>query len=384
MRPLRILALMHQDLVPPEKVEGIDTTKTDWRTEYDVVSTLRAMGHDVRPLGVRDDLAVIRTAVEDWKPHVAFNLLEEFSGVAVYDQNVVSYLELLKVPYTGCNPRGLILARDKGVAHKILYYHRIPIPEFITVPLGRSVRRPKDFPFPLIVKSVSEEASLGISQASIVDDDDKLQERVKFVHQSVGTGAMVERYIEGRELYVGVMGNHRLRVFPVWELNLSQLPDEARRIATARVKWNDRYQRKYGVTSGEAADLSDDQRTAIQQLAKRVYRCLGLSGYARIDLRLDAGDHVYVLEANPNPQIAKGEDFADSAERGGLPYQILLQRILDLALRWHPPVTPSDRTLPVPSRVGVDSHPAGGTPSDASRTGTTAEPSAASSSRNEG
>ncbi|GKS56958.1 D-alanine--D-alanine ligase [Nitrospira sp.] len=352
MKPLRILALMHEDLVPPDMVTGIDTSKAEWRTEYDVVTTLRTVGHDVRALGVRDDLGVIRTAVDEWKPHIAFNLLEEFSGTAVYDQNVVSYLELLKVPYTGCNPRGLMLARDKGVAHKILYYHHIPIPEFITVPLGRSVKRPKDFPFPLIVKSVSEEASLGISQASIVEDDDKLQERIRFVHQNVGTGALVERFIEGRELYVGVLGNQRLRVFPVWELDLSQLPDDARRVATARVKWCDRYQKKYDVSS-DVADLTNEQRVSIQQLAKRVYRCLGLSGYARIDLRLAASGLVYVLEANPNPQIAKGEDFADSAEAAGLSYKTLLQRILDLGLRWHPSVTPSDRTLPVPSRVGT-------------------------------
>lgn len=352
MKTLRVLALVHEDLVPPDKADGIDLGNAKWKTEYDVVSTLRGLGHEVQPLGVQNELAVIRNAVEEWKPHVAFNLLEEFSGIAVYDQNVVSYLELLKVPYTGCNPRGLMLARDKGVAKKILHYHRIPIPKFITVPLGRSVKRPKDLTFPLIVKSVSEEASLGISQASIVEDDDKLHERVKFIHQSVGTGALVERYIEGRELYVGVLGNHRLRVFPVWELNMSGLPEDARQIATARVKWSRAYQKKYGVVSGEATNLAENQRLALQDLSRRVYRSLGLSGYARIDFRLDAVGQVYVLEANPNPQIAKAEDFSDSAERAGLSYAALLQRILDLGLRWHPPVTPSDRTLSVPSRVG--------------------------------
>lgn len=352
MKPLRVLVLMHEDLVPPETVEGIDLSAAEWKTEYDVVSTLREIGHEVRPVGVQQDLSVIREAVDEWKPHIAFNLLEEFSGVAVYDQNVVSYLELLSVPYTGCNPRGLMLARDKGVAKKILYYHRIPIPEFITVPLGRSVRRPKDLAFPLIVKSVSEESSLGISQASIVDDDEKLQERVKFIHHSLGTGALVERYVEGRELYIGVMGNHRLQVFPVWELNLSQLPDETRKIATARVKWSRSYQHKYGVRSGAAGDLGEGRQEALRHLAKRVYRSLGLSGYARIDCRLDTAGQAYVLEANPNPQIAKAEDFADSAESAGISYPALLQRILDLGLRWHPPVTPSDRTTPVPSRVG--------------------------------
>lgn len=352
MKPLRVLVLMHEDLVPPDPIEGIDLAAAEWKTEYDVVSTLREMGHEARPLGVQHDLAVIRQAVDEWKPHIAFNLLEEFSGVAVYDQNVVSYLELLKVPYSGCNPRGLMLARDKGLAKKILYYHRIPIPEFVTVPVGRSVKRPKELTFPLIVKSVSEEASLGISQASIVDDDDKLHDRVRFIHQSVGTGALVERYVEGREFYVGVMGNQRLHVLPVWELDMSRLPEEARKIATARVKWSRSYQKKYGVHSGAAADLTESQRQILHDMAKRVYGSLGLSGYARIDFRLDPTGQLYVLEANPNPQIAKAEDFSNSAAEAGFPYPDLLQRILDFGLRWHPHATPSDRTTSVPSRVG--------------------------------
>ncbi len=352
MKMLRVLVLMHEELVPPEQTDGIDLSTVEWRTEHDVVSTLHELGHEVRPLGVQHELAVIRQTVDEWKPHIAFNLLEEFSGVAVYDQNVVSYLELLKVPYTGCNPRGLMLARDKGLAKKILYYHRIPIPEFITVPLGRIAKRPKDLLFPLIVKSVSEEASLGISQASIVDDDDRLQERVRFIHHSVGTGALVERYIEGRELYVGVMGNQRLQVFPVWELTMSHLPEEVHKIATARVKWSRAYQQKYGIKSSAAGDLTESQQQELHALAKRVYRSLGLSGYARIDFRLDPAGQVYVLEANPNPQIAKAEDFSDSALGADRSYSALLQRILDLGLKWHPHVTPSDRTTPVPSRVG--------------------------------
>jgi D-alanine-D-alanine ligase len=327
---------MHADLVPPETVTDVDLSTVEWKTEYHVVSTVRELGHEALAIGVRDDLLEIRKAVDEWKPHIAFNLLEEFSGVAIYDQNIVSYLELLGVPYTGCNPRGLMLARDKELAKKILHYHRIPIPEFITVPLGRTVKRPKDLEFPLIVKSVSEEASLGISQASIVEGDDKLQERVTFIHQSVGTGALVERYIDGRELYVGVLGNRRVQVFPVWELNLDKMPDEARRIATERVKWSRKYQEKYGVTSGEAKELADGMAEKIQGLARRVYRILGLSGYARIDFRLDPAGQIYVLEANPNPQIAKGEDFADSADHTGLPYSLLLQRILDLGLSWRP------------------------------------------------
>jgi D-alanine-D-alanine ligase len=351
-RKRRVMVLVHADLVPPDSVEGVDLAGAIWKTEYDVMAGLRELGHDVLAVGVRDDLLVIRTAVDDWKPHIAFNLLEEFSGVAIYDQNVVSFLELLGVPYTGCNPRGLMLARDKALAKKILHYHRIAIPEFITVPVGRSVKRPKELPFPLFVKSVSEEASLGISQASIVDDDAKLQERVAFIHQSVGTGALIERYIDGREMYCGILGHHRLQVLPVWELDLSKLPTEAKRIATGRVKWSRKYQSKYGITSGEAKDLPEGMAKSIQDLARRVYRALGLSGYARIDFRLDQAGGIYVLEANPNPQIAQGEDFAESARLAGLPYAPLLQRIIDLALRWHPHVLRSDCTTTVPNRGG--------------------------------
>ena len=336
MKRLRVLVLMHEDLVPPDNLNGHDLKSVEWRTEYDVVSTLRKLGHEVQPIGVKSDLGVIRSAIEDWKPHIAFNLLEEFDGEAVYDQHVVSYLELLHMPYTGCNPRGLMLARDKALAKKVLSFHRIPYPEFIEVPQGRAVKRPKRLKFPLIVKSVSEEASLGISQASIVEDDDKLKERVAFIHNSVGSGALIERYIEGREFYVGVIGNGHLHVLPVWELIMDKLPDDARRIATERVKWSRKYQVKYGITSREAKNLPEGKAEDIQHLAKRVYRALGLSGYARIDMRMDGEGHLYILEANPNPQIAHDEDFADSAEKSSYQYKELLQELLNVGLRWRP------------------------------------------------
>jgi D-alanine-D-alanine ligase len=336
MKRLRVLVLMHEDLVPPEDVTGHDLKTVEWRTEYDVVSTLRKLGHEVSPLGVKSDLGVIHSAIEQWKPDIAFNLLEEFDGVTVYDQHVVSYLELLHLPYTGSNPRGLMLARDKVLTKKVLAFHRIPYPEFMEVPQGRAVKRPKSLTFPLIVKSVNEEASLGISQASIVMDDEKLAERVAFVHNSVGSGALIEQYIEGRELYVGIIGNGQLQVLPVWELIMDKLPDDVKRIATERVKWSRKYQMKYGIISKEADNLPEAKTQEIRGLAKRVYRALGLSGYARIDMRMDAEGQLYVLEANPNPQIAQDEDFADSAKNAGYPYKDLLQELLNVGLRWRP------------------------------------------------
>jgi D-alanine-D-alanine ligase len=334
---LRVLALVHRHLVPPETVEeGTDITAAPWRTEYDVVSTLMAMGHEVRPLPVHDDLGDIRRAAEDWKPHIAFNLLEGFDDITIFDQNVVSHLELLKLSYTGCNPRGLLLARDKSLSKKLLAYHRIPVPEFEVFRIGRPIRRPKRLTFPLIVKSLTQEASIGISQASVVDSDEKLRERVTFIHESIRTAAIAERYIDGRELYVGVIGNQLLQALPVWELFFTNMPEGAKRIATDRVKWSVKYQKKYGIDSGPAKDIGDDVLGDIQYLCKRAYRALELSGYARIDLRLDQAGNAWVLEANPNPQIARGEDFAASAEKAGLSYETVLQRIMSLGLRWQP------------------------------------------------
>jgi D-alanine-D-alanine ligase len=335
MKTLRILALVHEDLVPPDDVTGIDTTEVDWKMEFDVTVTLRNAGHEVRTLGVGDDLGVIRRVIDEQRPHIVINLLEHFHGVPLFDSNVVSYLELLRIPYSGCNPRGLMLARDKGLSKKLLAYHRIPVPEFTVIPIGRRPRRPKRMAFPLIVKSLTREASAGISQASVVEDDARLAERVRFIHETLGTDAIVEHYINGRELYVGIIGNQRLEVFPVWELLFTKMPDELWHIATDRVKWSRVYQKKRGIKTAQAK-LPEGVAEQVQHLCKRVYRTLDLSGYARIDLRLDEAGKVYVLEANPNPQLAYGEDFAESAERAGIDYPALLQRIVNLGLRWRP------------------------------------------------
>src|SRR6476646_6275226 len=237
MKRLRVLVLVHPELVPPDSLKGHSEQEiNEWKTEYDVVSTLRAAGHEVRPLGVENELKPIRDEIESWKPTVVFNLLEQFHGEAVYDQNVASYLELLKVPYTGCNPRGLMLARGKDLSKTLVHYHRVPVPAFAVFPMRRKVKRPKRLALPLIVKSLSEDASWGISQASVVDTDEKLAERVAFIHERIGTAAIAEQYIDGRELYVGVLGNERLRVLPVWELKFGSIAKGARPIATEKVK----------------------------------------------------------------------------------------------------------------------------------------------------
>ena len=331
----RILALVHEHLVPPEDTTDVDVLEADWKMEYDVIETLREQGHEVRVLGVHDDLAGIRPTAGFFEPHIVLNLLEAFAGVTTFDQNVVSYLELRRLRYTGCNPRGLILARDKALSKKLLAYHRIPVPDFFVIGYGRKPALRKKMHFPLIVKSLFFEASAGISQASVVEDDDQLARRVQFIHDSLGTAAIVEQFIDGRELYVGVLGNERLDVLPVWEMSFAQMPENRWRIATERVKWNTQYQKKNGIMT-DAATLPAANIERIHRIAKRAYRALDLNGYARIDLRMDAEGRVYVLEANPNPNLAYGEDFAESAETSGISYEKLLERIVALGLRWVP------------------------------------------------
>jgi D-alanine-D-alanine ligase len=294
---------------------------------------LRAAGHEVRPLGVHDELKPIRDDIEAWKPDVVFTLLEQFHGEAIYDQNVVSYLELLRVPYTGCNPRGLMLARGKDLSKTLVQHHRVPVPDFVVFPMHRKVKRPARLALPLIVKSVNEDASYGISQASVVDSDDKLVERVKFIHERIGTAAIAEQYIEGREIYVGIVGNDRLLVLPVWELQFKNMPQGDWLIATEKVKHDTGYQERRGILHGPAKDLTPELAARIQGLAKRIYRTLELDGYARIDFRLAADGTPYFLEANPNPEIAENEEFATAARHVGMSYPDLLHRIVALGMR---------------------------------------------------
>ena len=338
MRKLRVLVLVHKDLVPPETIEGLsDKEIAPWKAEYDVITTLKDMGHEVHPLGVWDELAPIRQALSKWKPHICFMMLEEFFGVGTYDQHIIGYLELMRQPYTGCNPIGLMLTHDKGLSKKILSYHRIPTPRFVIFPIGHVVRRPKRVAFPLLVKSTVEDASLGIAQASIVRDDRMLQERVQFMHEHVRSDAIVEEYIEGRELYVGIIGNQRLQTFPIWEMLFTKLPENVPRIATAKIKWDLEYQKKYGIKTQAAKDLKPPEQARIAKLCKRAYRVLRMNGYGRMDLRLREDGRIFILEANANPNLEFGEDFAESAESTGVSYEALLQRVINLGMRYKAP-----------------------------------------------
>ncbi len=334
-RPLDVLVLCHASLVPPHGARGYARrAPPEWRTEFDVLAALRALGHRARILGAQHALEPLLVAAGTPRPDVVFNLLVEFHARPGYDQHVASLLELLELAYTGCNPRGLTLARDKALSKQVLAAHGVDVPGFQVFARGGSLRRARGLAFPLIVKSRTEEASLGLARASVVSDERALARRVAFVHARLGTDAIAEEYLEGRELYSAVLGTSgaraRPRVLPTWELVFRRLPAGQPAIATRAVKFSPATQRRLGVVN-RAARLPPALERRVARAARTSWEALGLAGYARIDLRLSPSGRLVVLEANPNPELARGEDFADAARAAGLPYPDLIQRLLDLA-----------------------------------------------------
>jgi len=335
MKKLRVVMLVHWSLVPPEDLAQNDPRIEKMQTEYDVKAALTGLGHDVQVVGVHDDLGPIRKLIEDWKPHIVFNLLEDFAGNSALDYYVVTYLEMLGVPYTGCNPRGLLLGRDKALSKKLLSHHHVEVPDFMVFPHGRKVGRLRKLKFPMIVKSLIEEGSVGIAQASYVENEAQLRERVAALHQMTKGDVIAEQYIHGRELYVTVLGNNRLEVLPLRELVFDKVDQDMPKMATFKVKWDSQYRERWGIDYVFARNLPAGVAERITRLCKRVYRVLDLSGYARIDLRLSPEGKLYVLEANPNPAIASNDECAFAAEKAGMTYTQFIQHIVNLGLAAH-------------------------------------------------
>jgi D-alanine-D-alanine ligase len=327
---LRVLVLTDQGLVPDKPRSQLKGRERELKkTEYDVMAALKRLGHEATCVGLGGELGVIDKALRRTKPHIIFNLVEELKELPYFDQHVVSYLELRQQKYTGCNPRGLIIARDKALAKKVLAYHRVAVPRFAVVPKRKKTIVPKRLRFPMFVKPLNVEGSEGISNASLVRRADQLLERVSFIHDKVNAPALVEEFIDGREIYVGVYGNEQLKVLPPWELTMQMRANGGPLIATDKAKWDPAHQKKVGLKTGPAR-LSPALLQNVELLSKRIYRLLGLSGYARLDYRLNASGTFYLLEANPNPQIARDEDFARSAVHAGVGYDELIQKLITL------------------------------------------------------
>lgn len=332
MKSLKVLLLFDLSIkLSPEEYE--DYWKTpDWKTEKDVKNSLIKLGHEVIPLGIHDDIEPLLKLLNEQKPDLVFNLSEAFKGNRDFEPNMTALLQLIGVPFTGTGPLGLQLCKDKGLTKVILGYHRIRTPRFVVAKKSRPPRSLKAFQYPAFIKPLQLESSEGISQFSYVENEKEALARVKFIHERLNADAIIEEFISGRELYVSVLGNEKLTVFPPRELFFKQVPEDEPKFATYRSKWDPEYRKKWGIDTGWAAAMPEDTQKKLSEVCKKIYRLLRVQGCGRIDLRLKENGEIYFIEANPNPSIAKNEDYALSANKGGMDYDELIAKMASLAI----------------------------------------------------
>ncbi len=332
MKKSRVLVLFDTDAEPPAQQDYKKQLESSDEAEFDVARTLIGLGHSVRLLGYRDRPDELVAGLKAEPVDVVFNLAEGFRGLSSLDYTVAGVLEMLGMPYTGASAAGLMLSRDKALTKMVLAYHGLRIPHFMVCVRGKPVERPSDIRFPLIVKPLDEDASVGIAQASVVREDASLVERVAFIHDKVGTDAIVEEFIAGREVYVGVMGNDPPKSLPPIEMVFSEDTSAEARIATFKVKWSVKHRESRGIQNRVAENLSKDVMERLADVAVRAYKAAGLRDYGRIDVRLAHDDEIYIVEANPNPYLADGEDLAWAAEEAGHLYPQFIEKIAEMAL----------------------------------------------------
>ena len=305
--------------------------------EYQVAGALLQSGHEVLLLGIHDDPRVLPDHCESWKPDMVVNCAESFLGNSALDYVCATLLEAGGHRYTGSSPLALQVTRDKAMSKKILAYHGVRVPAFVTYRTREAVTQPPPLDFPLIVKPLAADASAGIAHASVVDSLQTLTERVAFIHQRFQQPAIAEQFIAGRELYAGVLGNdERLEVLPLTELVFDKEKNEPEeRIATQHAKWIEAYRKRRGIRTVFARPVSAVARERIEAACRTAAHALWLRDYARIDIRLTEDDQVWVLEANANPYISEGHEMANAAEKAGLPYPQFIDRIVQEATARH-------------------------------------------------
>lgn len=330
-RPTRILLLMDYGAKPPEDFEHV-LKNEEWRMESRILRSLRSLGHEVRPFAAFESVDEILGVVKDFKPDLVFNQCEAFRGDRKQEPNIVGLLELMGIAYTGPDPAALQICKDKGLTKQILMFHRIRVPRFTISERAHPIQNLKHFHYPAFIKPLDLEASEGIAQGSFAETEKQALDRVKFLHSNFNSDVIIEEFIEGRELYVGVLGNEKLRVFPPRELFFSQVPEGEPKFATYQAKWNDEYRKRWGIKTGAARPLPQEVEDRLPRLCKKIYRLFQIRGFARLDLRVKPDGEIVFIEANPNPSLFKDDDFAMAAEQAGISYESLLEQIVQLGL----------------------------------------------------
>lgn len=331
----KVVVLFDTDSDPPAQQDFSRQLQSSDEAEFDVARALLEKGHEVVCLGFRTDPAGLVDRLREAKPDLVFNLAEGCRGRADLDFTVAALLEMLGLRYTGAPPEGLVLARDKAVSKKILRYHGIRTPQFAVYPRGHINGRPSDLRFPLIVKPLQQDASIGIAQSSVIKDDAALRERVAFVHERLANDAIVEELIAGREIYCGVTGDPP-KALPLVEMVFEREVREEIKIATYKAKWSAKYRATKGIRNVVADGIDPKVVEKVQATAVDTFQLLDLRDYARIDMRLAHDDEVYVIEANPNPFIAKDEDLPNAAAAAGLPYADFIDSVVEQTMRRTP------------------------------------------------
>jgi D-alanine-D-alanine ligase len=297
-------------------------------------AAIAACDHTVEMLPVSDSVAPLVTALRDATPDLVFNLAESFGGKSALESNVAALLNLLGLRYTGSSPAGLLLAGDKSLTKKVLSFHGIRTPEFATVFRG-ALDWAGNIEFPVIVKPPQEDASLGISSKSVVHDLRELFTRIDALQSEFQQPVLVEQFVEGREFYVGVLGNANAHALPIMELDFSGFPAGVPRIASWEAKWGDDGAGSGAQFAGTRSIFPSDVPPALteqmQQAAVEAFHALRLRDYARIDLRVTNDEQIFVIEVNPNCYLERESEFARAAAEGGLAYDALIARILELA-----------------------------------------------------
>jgi D-alanine-D-alanine ligase len=318
---------------PPKDGDYAEFLKEDaWESERAVMKALSTLGYEPIPVGVFDDVEELVDQLKKIEPAFVFNMAEGFKHKRHYETHVACLLELLELPYTGARPLGLSLCHDKGLSKKILAHHHIRVPKWVTSQLSRPVRGLKSFHFPAFVKPVSEEGSEGISRDSFVESEKDCMERVHYLHERFKSDVIIEEFIGGREFYVSVLGTKRPQMLPIRELCFREFPEDAPKFATFKAKWDEAYRKKWGIRNEFAKHLTEEQTEEILDISKRAFQFLHLTGCARFDLRVAESGEVVMLEANPNPSLSPYDDFAQSAQRAGIEYPALIEKLIESAL----------------------------------------------------
>ncbi|HWR14365.1 MAG TPA: ATP-grasp domain-containing protein [Terriglobales bacterium] len=304
--------------------------KKEKHDREEIFEALQKLGHEPT-YQVLDGRNQTLTALAKCGADLVFNLVESYAGDDTKDMNIAAYLDLAGLPYTGSGPHGLFLAQDKAVAKKMFAFHGVNTP-FFAMSYRGLLDHSHDIKFPLIVKPVAEDGSIGIDTTSVVDSIKDLMEKIHYIHEEFDCPALIEEYIEGREIYASILGSYEnTEVLPLIELDLSKLPKGTPRIAGQDVKFEKDTEAYKLTKSVIVEDLDEETTKRLQDTALGAYRACKLRDYGRIDMRLNDKGEIYVIEANPNPWLASGQEFAMAAKKSGRSYTELIGEIVDMA-----------------------------------------------------